>query len=327
MTLQIGIIGTGWFSRVHADILAAAEDVRVRAFLGTSKEKGERMAAAYGAAGYGDLRDMLDAEQLDAVYVCVPPMSHGDIEEELISRRIPFLVEKPLGIDQELPRRISSAIQEAGLITSVGYHFRYQSSMDKLKELLQGQKAGMALGRWMDSMPGVSWWRRQDGSGGQFIEQTTHVVDLLRYTAGEVEEVYALYGSRIKHEQVEGVEVADVGTVTLKMASGLVANISNTCVLPEGAGLSQTGLTFYTDQGVLDWNPQRLRASRPGEQTEYLERANPYVQETEAFLHALRTGDGSRIKSNYADAFRTQAVTCAALESAATGMPVRIRYE
>ncbi|WP_307719508.1 Gfo/Idh/MocA family protein [Paenibacillus chibensis] len=77
MTLQIGIIGTGWFSRVHADILAAAEDVKVRAFLGTSKEKGERMAAAYGSAGYGDLRDMLDAEQLDAVYVCVPHSFFG----------------------------------------------------------------------------------------------------------------------------------------------------------------------------------------------------------------------------------------------------------
>ncbi|MWV46484.1 gfo/Idh/MocA family oxidoreductase [Paenibacillus sp. HJL G12] len=326
MTLQIGIIGTGWFSQVHADILAAAEGVKVQAFLGTSKEKAEQKANAYGATGYGELHEMLDKEHLDAVYICVPPMSHGPIEEELVRRRIPFLVEKPLGVDAELPRSILAKIEDAQLITSVGYHFRYQSNVDKLKELLQQQTTGMMLGRWMGSMPGVAWWKRQDGSGGQFVEQTTHLVDLLRYLAGEVEEVYALYGNRIKHEQVDGVEVADVGTVTLRMASGLVANISNTCALPEGAGLSQTGLTFYTDQGVLDWNPQRLQVARPGEQTEYQERFNPYVKETEAFIHALRTGDGSRIRSDYADAFRTQAVTCAALEAAATGKPVRIRY-
>lgn len=324
MMLQIGIIGTGWFSKVHADNLAGAEGVKVKAFLGTSAEKAERIALPYGAAGYGDLITMLDKERLDAVYICVPPMSHGPIEEELIRRRIPFLVEKPLGLDADLPFVLMKRIDDAGLLTSVGYHFRYQSSIGKLKDLLQQQRTGMMLGRWMDSMPGVSWWRRQNGSGGQFIEQTTHLVDLLRYLAGEVEEVYALYGNRIKHEQVEDMEVADVGTVTLKLASGLVANISNTCALAGGTELTDIGLIFYTDQGVLDWDMKRLRFARPDEQTEYREQANPYVKETEAFLHALRTGDRSRIKSDYADAFRTQAVTCAALKSAVSGQPVRI---
>ncbi|GIO68633.1 Gfo/Idh/MocA family protein [Paenibacillus cookii] len=327
MALQIGIIGTGWFSKVHADLLAAAEGVKVRAFLGTSKEKAEHAAQPYGAAGYGDLTEMLETERLDAAYVCVPPMSHGAIERELILRRIPFLAEKPLGLDTDVPRSILAGVEEAGLLTSVGYHFRYQSNMDKMKELLRQQKAGMVLGRWMDGMPGVSWWRKQNGSGGQFIEQTTHLADLLRYLAGEVEEVYALYGSRVKHEQEEGVEVSDVGTVTLKLKSGLVANISNTCVLPAGTEADGVGLAVYTDQGVLDWNPRRLSWIRPGERTEYREPSNLYQKETEAFLHALRTGDRSRIRSDYADAYKTQAVTCAALESAGTGKPVRVNYE
>jgi len=327
MTLQIGIIGTGWFSKMHADLLAAAEGVKVRAFLGTSKEKAEHAAMPYGAAGYGDLTEMLETERLDAAYICVPPMAHGAIERELIGRRIPFLVEKPLGLDTELPRSIMAGVKEAGLTTAVGYHFRYQSNIDRMRDLLQGQNTGMVLGRWMDSMPGVSWWRKQNGSGGQFIEQATHLADLLRYLAGEVEEVYALYGNRVKHKQEDGVEVADVGTVTLKLESGLIANISNTCVLPAGTEADGVGLAFYTDQGVLDWNPRRLCRMQPGERTEYFESTNPYQKETEAFLHALRTGDRSRIRSDYADAFKTQAVTCAALESASTGKPVRVRFE
>ena len=60
---------------------------------------------------------------------------------------------------------------------------------------MQDQTIGMALGRWMGGMPGVAWWRRQEGSGGQFVEQTTHIVDLLRYCAGEVTEVYAAAAS------------------------------------------------------------------------------------------------------------------------------------
>ncbi|MNJ50446.1 hypothetical protein D3C77_457180 [compost metagenome] len=182
----------------------------------------------------------------------------------------------------------------------------------------------MAMGAWMGSMPGVGWWRKQEGSGGQFIEQTTHLVDLLRYTAGEVEEVYAAYGSRIVHEQHDGVTVSDVGTVTLKLSSGAVANISNTCVLP--GGVAQVGLSLYTERGILAWNPDLLESREDGVTTAYSGSDNPYIAETAAFLHALRTGDTSQIRSDYADAVRTQAVTCAALASSLTGQPVRVDY-
>lgn len=47
MTLQIGIIGTGWFSKVHADILTRMEGVRVSGVCGTTMEKAEAMASVY----------------------------------------------------------------------------------------------------------------------------------------------------------------------------------------------------------------------------------------------------------------------------------------
>lgn len=133
MTLRIGIIGTGWFSKVHAGLLQQMEGVQVQSILGTSSEKADRMAADYAAKGYDQLTDMLDAEQLDAVYICVPPMSHGEIELALIERNIPFLVEKPLATDLLLPQKIEAAIREKGLLTSVGYHFRYQETVDQLR--------------------------------------------------------------------------------------------------------------------------------------------------------------------------------------------------
>lgn len=323
MSLNIGIIGTGGFSKVHGDILAGIEDVQVAAICGTSMEKAQNMASAYpGAKSYAVLTEMLDAQKLDAVYICVPPMSHGEIETELISRGIPFFVEKPLGMNLDIPMDILDRLNQKPLINSVGYHFRYIESVQLLRELLQGRTIGMALGTWMGGMPGVAWWRRQEGSGGQFIEQTTHIVDLLRYTAGEVAEVYAAYGNRVVQNKYENVNVPDVGTVTLKLKSGAVANISNTCILPSGVGKS--GLSLYTDGGILDWNQDRLEVIEEGVRTAYTSGNNPYVSETEAFIHALRTGDTSRILSDYADAVKTQRVTYAALESALTGNPVKI---
>ncbi|WP_410770527.1 Gfo/Idh/MocA family protein [Fontibacillus sp. BL9] len=323
MDLNIGIIGTGWFSKVHGDILAGMDGVRVTAVSGTSLPKAESLAARYpGARGFATLTEMLDSGKLDAVYICVPPMAHGDIEAELIDRGIPFLVEKPLGAELDVPLGILSRLEKKPLIHAVGYHFRYKATIQKLKEKLEGATLGMAVGSWMGDMPQVSWWRRQEGSGGQFIEQTTHIVDLLRYTAGEVQEVYATYANRVVHNQFENVNVADVGTVTLKMQSGAIANISNTCILPGGVGKS--GLSLYTDEGVLDWNPDRLEVARAGEKSSYAIHDNPYVKENEAFIHALRTGDASGILSDYADAVKTQRVTWAAFESASSGNPVKI---
>lgn len=327
MTLQIGIIGTGWFSKVHADILARMEGVRVASVCGTTLEKAEAMASVYDAVGYGELEHMLDGEKLDAVYICVPPMSHGSIESELNRRGIPFLVEKPLSTGMDVPRQVLDQVQKSGLLTSVGYHFRYQEAAQVLQQAMKEQTVGMALGRWMGGMPGVAWWRRQDGSGGQFVEQTTHIIDLLRYCAGEVTEVYAVAAQRSMHEKHEHVTVADVANVTLKLESGAIASIANTCLLPDGEG--GAGLQFYTDAGVWDWTPERLllpsAASHAMAGLEIPAGHNPYERENEAFIHALRTGDRSRILSDYADACRTQEITTAALASADSGLPVQLQ--
>jgi len=325
MTLRIGMIGTGWFSRKHAEYLSEMDGVKVQAICGTSMEKAATMAADFqGSQGYDDFKRMLDSEKLDAVYICVPPMAHGQIELELIERNIPFLVEKPLGIDIETPKKILTRLEKSSLLTAVGYHFRYKQSVQRLKKAVNSTTLGMVSGYWMGQMPEVAWWRKQEESGGQFIEQTTHIVDVLRYVAGEVDEVYANYANRVNHMKYEQVTVADVGAVSLKMKSGVVATISNTCILPEG--VNKVGMTFYTDQNMIEWHPDRIQIKDTiGSTTEELKMDNPYISESEAFLHAVRTGDASQILSDYQDAYQTQLVTCAALESALKGVPVKVK--
>lgn len=323
MALQVGIIGTGWFSKVHGNILNNMEDVTVAAITGTSVEKAQKLADQYvGAKAFDNTIKMLDEVKLDAVYICVPPMSHGEIELALIERGIPFLVEKPVGMDMQTPERILKALQAKPVVNAVGYHFRYKESIQMMRELMEGDTVGLAVGSWMGDMPGVAWWRKQDLSGGQFIEQTTHIVDLLRYTAGEVTEVYANFASRVIAQKHEGVTVPDVGTVSMKLASGAIATISNTCILPGGIGKS--GLSLYTDRGILDWTPERLEVEVEGVKTTYHSKGNPYESESASFIQAVRTGDTSSILSDYADAVKTQQVTYAAVQSAQLGRAVKL---
>jgi predicted dehydrogenase len=323
MTIKIGIIGTGWFSNVHAKILSNMEGVMLQAVCGTSKAKAAAFAVEFDIpTSFENVDEMLDAGRLDAVYILVPPMSHGEMELKLIERDIPFFIEKPIGLDVDVPKNILTQIRKKSLITSVGYHFRYTETIQHMQQQLKRQEIGMILGYWMGGMPLVAWWRDQARSGGQFIEQTTHIVDILRLCVGEVDEVYAIYDNRIMHKRYEGVTVADVGTVTLKFKSGVIANVSNTCILPEGIG--KVGLTFYTQEGMLEWNTERLEIIGLSGRTETRNSLDSYLVENQAFIHAVRTGDKGRILSDYADSLKTQEVTFAALESAYKGVAVKL---
>ncbi|WP_346267684.1 Gfo/Idh/MocA family oxidoreductase [Sporosarcina sp. E16_3] len=324
--IKVGIIGTGYFSMFHAKILSEIVGVELIAIYGTSIEKAKSMASKFtNARGYDKLEDMLDSNLLDAVYICVPPMAHGEIELALIKRGIPFFVEKPLSQDIETPLTIVTEIKQKSLLTSVGYHYRYSDSIRHLKSILNDQNIGIVLGQFMGSMPKVPWWRNQASSGGQFIEQTTHIVDLLRYLCGEVDEVYGVFGNQILSAQDKSVTVADVGTVTMKLSNGIIANITNTCILPESVGKS--GITLFTDQGMLDWTSKRLEITTKDSTSEYIDRVNPYQTESEVFIHAVRTGDSTRILSDYEDAYKTHEVTSAALESAMISTPVKLRLK
>ncbi|GGI45173.1 hypothetical protein GCM10008018_10770 [Paenibacillus marchantiophytorum] len=321
--LKIAIIGTGWFADKHADLLAARDDVQVVAFLGTSIHKAEKLAQRYaGSQAFDDIEQLLDTCKPDAVYINVPPMAHGPIEEAILARNLPFLVEKPIGLDMQTVDRIQQLVESKQIITSVGYHIRYTDAAQTARKLLETRKVGMAVGGWMGQMPGVPWWRKQGGSGGQFVEQTTHIVDLVRYLVGEVEEVYAAYAQRHMHTSHEGVEVADVGAVTLKLANGAIASLTNTCILPFG---HRSGLELFTDQGVLEIQQSQYLKHHEGSLiTEYKDNANPYERETDAFLYAIKTGDRSRILTDYTDAAVTLRITLAALASSQSGLPIKL---
>jgi myo-inositol 2-dehydrogenase / D-chiro-inositol 1-dehydrogenase len=321
--LKVGIIGTGWFAKTHAAILGDMDGVDVTAFCGTSIEKAEKEARNWSnAKGYSNVDEMLEKQKLDAVYICVPPMAHGAIELALIERNIPFFVEKPLGIDEQ-PLEIAKRIAEKGLITSVGYHWRYKETTKKALSLTQNREVGMALGYWMGDMPMVPWWRDVNKSGGQFVEQTTHIVDLLRYLCGEVTEVYAAYSTKIMQEKVEGTTASDVGSVTMKLQNGMVATISNTCILTNS---SKVGLDLFTEEGIIELRNEHLREIKGKQILEHKDQVNPYIAENKIFLEAVKTGNPAGILSDYKDSLKTHTVTLAANRSAISGKPIRLEF-
>ncbi len=321
MTVRVGFIGAGGIANAHLQVLRHMEGVRIAAFCDVDRERAESHAAAYNGRAYTDVHAMLDAEKLEAVYICVPPHAHVGQEEALIERGIPFFVEKPIANTLAKAESIAAAVEKAGLLTSVGYHWRYMTYSQLARERLAGKTIGMALGYWMGGMPGVYWWRRQDLSGGQMVEQTTHIIDLARDLCGEIVEVYAAMSTRASGD-IENCTVTDVGTMTVKFASGAVGTISNTCLL-KGFGYI-VGLRVVTPEIVVEVDGGQFRALQAGREEIIKGGNNPYAEEDRIFIQAVQTGDSSEIRSPYRDAVRTLAVSLAANRSAETGAPVKL---
>lgn len=317
--LRIGFVGCGWANGMHMRNLASLEGVKLAAFQDIDEDKARHAVAHYEGRAYADSEAMLAGEKLDVLYVAVPPGAHG-IELTAAQRGLHLFVEKPVSASMQQARAIAAAIAQAGVISSVGYHFRYMQACQKTKELLAGRTIGMALGYWMGSMPGVEWWRQLALSGGQAVEQTTHIFDLARWLVGEVKEVFAYHATRALQE-VPKFDVWDVGTVSLQFESGAVGTIQSSCIVEQEF---RARLEVVCKGLSLEIEGNRLRITEPGRKEELFFDNDYYLDEDKAFIAAVKSGNPAGVMSPYSDALKTLAVTLAANRSAVEGRPVKV---
>jgi predicted dehydrogenase len=319
--LTVGFIGAGGIASRHVGDLERLPDVRITGVADVVQARAAEQAARVGATPYTDYTEMLDREQPDAVYICVPPFAHGAPELALIERRIPFFVEKPLATRLETATEILEGVARAGLVTAVGYHWRHLEPVNGVKNSLPWHPPRMALGYWLDATPPPAWWRKQEQSGGQMLEQTTHIFDLARYLLGEVDQVFGMAAFQPR-ERYPDADVADVSTATLQFKSGAIATISSTCILDapyriglhvlcEGIVYECTGHSVWVDHG---W----------GNREEWTPNSDPFMIEDGDFLTAVRENNVGGVRVPYAEAYQTHRLVARCVESAAAGRPLEV---
>jgi myo-inositol 2-dehydrogenase/D-chiro-inositol 1-dehydrogenase len=321
MAVKIGFVGVGGIAHAHINSLTQIPGTCLTAFADLDRARAKAAADRFGGRAYRDWKKMFDSEELYAVYVCVPPHGHVGEEEAAAKRGWHLFIEKPVANDLATAKRIARAIKQNDVICSVGYHWRYYDTTNRAKQILKGKTVGMVLGYWLGSMPGVPWWRVQRQSGGQMVEQTTHIFDLARYLVGDIKRVQAAYALRALKD-VPKLTVADVGTATLEFENGAVGQVSTTCLLKQGYTV---GLRILTRDVILESDGGGLRVIQPGHTEHFQSAMSPMMVEDQVFVRAIQTGKRGAIRSDYDDALKTLAVTLAANESAKTGKPAAVR--
>ena len=339
MTQRIGIVGTGWVTEKHIAAIGRIAGARVTAIagrnLGRAGELAAMAAAAKTAAGsaselpktYPDWAAMFAREELDAVFILLPPHLHGDLEAACAARVPAVLVEKPVANALGVAMCALDAFEAAGTFAAAAYMNRCRRSVARARELFAGPADAPVLveGRWVTPLPPPPWWRDRTMSGGQFVEQCTHLVDIARFVAGEIAEVSAFSGSGFIND-VEGFAVDDAMVVSVRFASGAVGQFSTGC-FPRAEGDGGIGMEFGSRSvrcRLSGW-AMELRAETGAGVTEtVVDKEDIFEVEDRLFLKAAATGERGIFPSSYADAVRTLRVTLAANESAATGRVVRL---
>ncbi len=327
MVVKVGFIGAGGISGAHIPFLALQEDVQLVAMCDIDEERAKSRAEQSGNPDckvYTDFPKMYDEVEMDAVYICLPPFAHTEQELIAADKGIAIFVEKPIATTMEKAEEIAKAIEENNIISSVGYHWRNTDSADLAKKVLSQHTIAGAHGYWMGGMPGVAWWRRREGSGGQLVEQTTHIVDLCRYMVGSNAKTVYASGFAGLMTDVPNYDIEDMSIVNITFENGAIAAITSACIINQGGSVKldvfTKGLTAEVGGGSV-----RFRGERPeGVPEAYQATQNGYNMEDRIFIDAIKSGDPSAIKSPYADALETHRITMAGNKSLETGEVIHL---
>ena len=97
MDFRFGMVGHGHITGQFLGAMEVVEGARVAAVAGRDAGRAGAFAQQHGiAASYGSVGDMLQAEELDAVYICTPHPSHAEAAVACIDAGVAVLVEKPI---------------------------------------------------------------------------------------------------------------------------------------------------------------------------------------------------------------------------------------
>lgn len=223
--LRAGILGCGDFANRHAQIaLNLPHEISLVAFSDLHEEKAQAFREKYapGAAVFTDYHAMFDQANLDLAIICLPPYGHSDEVKIAAEHGVHFLIEKPIALTSEKAWEMVEIAEASPIKTQVGFMFRFGEAIEQFKSLqANGQtgKIGLMSARYFCNALHASWWRMQDKSGGQLVEQVIHMFDLLRYLMGDPVTVYSRQAN-LFHKDVPDYTIEDFSATVVGFPNG-----------------------------------------------------------------------------------------------------------
>jgi predicted dehydrogenase len=294
--LGVGVIGFGWLGQAHSrSMLRIPTLFEERTFdprLVICADPVPGLAReAVGSFGFGagteDWRRVIDDPAVDVVVIAAPNMLHVELVEAAAEAGKHVFCEKPVGGTPAQTVRAERAARRAGVISGVGYNYRWAPLVRYAAQLIATGELGEITnyrGRFFsmygsDPLGLLSWrFRVEEGGHGVTSDLLSHAVDLGHMLLGPITRVVGAtetfirerplpraggaghYGRGAPGDPTGAVTNEDYAAVLCEFASGARGTFeaSRTIVGPE----SQMAFDVHGTRGAVGWNLEKLNELR-----------------------------------------------------------------
>jgi predicted dehydrogenase len=265
--IRLGFVGANvratWASQSHFPALLASPDVELTAVCTTQPESAEEARKAFGAKlAFHDFRAMVASPEIDAVAVVVRVPLHYEPTRTAIEAGKPVYTEWPLGRTTAEAEELAALALAKGVPTVVGLQSRVSPTLMYMKEQIEAGYVGEVLSCHVTAMrdgalerPSSRTWQRDASLGAHTLTIANgHVIDALRFVAGNFARVACLVTTQARHwyetdtEQRVEVTSPDNVLVSGQLASGAVASVHAAAVPWAGSGYR---MEIYGREGTL----------------------------------------------------------------------------
>jgi predicted dehydrogenase len=192
--VNIAIVGAGGISKAHVSAIRQIKNANIVGIVDINRDNALETAKTCNASAYEKLEECLD--QVDMVFVLTPPSTHKDIALQAMRAGKHVVVEKPITASVEDAEIMVTAAEENKVKLMVGFNMRFRTGFKRLKEITESGKLGDTLTYWCQRMgmrvdPSNRWSTDPLLMTGMSIQSLSHDIDMMRWVAGEVNDVRA----------------------------------------------------------------------------------------------------------------------------------------
>jgi predicted dehydrogenase len=293
--IGVGVIGFGWLGQAHSRSLARipmlfADRTYEPRLVACSDALPARVQDAISAFGFArgsvDWRAVVEDPEVDAVWIAAPNMVHGELVAAVAAAGKAVFCEKPVGGTPAHVRHAAAAARDGGVISGVGYNYRWAPLVQYARELIAGGELGEITnyrGRFFSMYGadplGLNSWRFQLDEGGHGVtsDLLSHAVDLAHMLIGPITRVTGTIDTFIRErpQPVDGASHYGRGRpgdpmrpVTNEDYAGMLVEFANgtrgtfeasrTTLGPE----SEMAFDAYGTGGAVGWSLERLNELR-----------------------------------------------------------------
>lgn len=205
-TYRVGLIGHKFMGRTHTHaysdlpLFADLNNVRVEKYIICANEPDiETVAGEWGWQSWTmDWKDVVNDPKVDIVDIAAPSILHAKIAIVAAKNGKHVICEKPMALTLEDARAMLDAVQEAGVKNMIGFNYRSVPAVAFAKKMIADGLIGNVLHfrgiyqqDWLTDPNYPVVWRLQRSAAGYGAhgDMGSHVLDVLRFWLGEVDEV------------------------------------------------------------------------------------------------------------------------------------------